>query len=319
MDPVLVDRTEAASILNVTIDTFDRLCREGRFENAVVREGRALYRAKQLRTGGVAHIKQSDDPPQKSIGVQTCVACAYRYLGADYGDCCSARCVSYLAEGGPTKAEQILRDDPFADNSRFGPTGQYTTCRGCGGRFESRGLKWCPDCYPKAYVKDVRPGDICDDGGISVAGRCVKEQRCPECGTGVPVHRNDGTVYCSERCKRSAKRDRRNPRKDPENGVGGRVVAQSAKRGSPLQQYQQLAPPIKGRILLLKPPPLVPNAGRPWSAHAGALPDSRNSTAHQPVRSAPTERGQRRLLHNSATKSSRRLPASVARVYTPDS
>lgn len=75
-----MDRAEAASILNVTASTFDRLCREGRFEDAVISGGRALYHVKQLRSGGVAPIKQPDDPPQKSIGVQTCVACGYRYL-----------------------------------------------------------------------------------------------------------------------------------------------------------------------------------------------------------------------------------------------
>jgi len=47
---VLVDRTETLSILNVAASTFDRLCREGRFEDVVIIGKRpALYRVRQLR------------------------------------------------------------------------------------------------------------------------------------------------------------------------------------------------------------------------------------------------------------------------------
>jgi hypothetical protein len=48
--PVLVDRSDALAILGVSETTFDRLCREGRFENRVCAgPPRELYMASQLR------------------------------------------------------------------------------------------------------------------------------------------------------------------------------------------------------------------------------------------------------------------------------
>ena len=48
-DPVLVDRAEACAILGVTEATFDRLRREGRFEDVVSLGPLSLYRSAELR------------------------------------------------------------------------------------------------------------------------------------------------------------------------------------------------------------------------------------------------------------------------------
>jgi hypothetical protein len=84
---------------------------------------------------------------------RSCRACGFRFINSAHGDCCSARCAQYLAEGNPSKAEQERRDNPFLDRRRFGPVGVYTNCAACGVRFESRGLCHCPDCtrWNRAY------------------------------------------------------------------------------------------------------------------------------------------------------------------------
>src|SRR5580700_10856597 len=117
-----------------------------------------------------------------------CRACGYRYLNPMHGECCSARCVTHLAEGHPTRDEQERRDDPFANRSHFGLSGVFTSCPGCGGKFESRGLRFCPDCYPTLGDK----ADIKKYGNQSAAGRCVKRATCPECGGDVPAYQEDG-------------------------------------------------------------------------------------------------------------------------------
>jgi hypothetical protein len=53
--PVPVDRSEACAMLGVTGSTFDRLCREGRFDNMTLCGGRALYCAAQLQAYRAAH------------------------------------------------------------------------------------------------------------------------------------------------------------------------------------------------------------------------------------------------------------------------
>jgi hypothetical protein len=137
-----------------------------------------------------------------------CRACGYRYLNPVHGECCSARCAAYLAEGHPSKAEQERLDDPFADRRRFGQTGVLVSCPGCGGQFESRGLRLCPDCYPALGDK----ADIKKYGNQSAAGRGVKKIACPECGGDVPAYGKDGrksmAAYCSPRCQKRAARAR---------------------------------------------------------------------------------------------------------------
>jgi ribosomal protein L40E len=138
----------------------------------------------------------------------SCRACGYGFLRSAYGECCSARCVAYLAAGYPDKAAQARRDHPFADRTRFGPVGQFTRCRGCGLTFESRGLRLCPDCYAVL-------GDPVERKVSSIADRPVRKQVCRQCGGALPAYRASGrrklatALYCSPVCKRRAKRQRR--------------------------------------------------------------------------------------------------------------
>jgi hypothetical protein len=72
--------------------------------------------------------------------VSICRACGGGFIPPAHGNCCSQRCVEYLAV-----ASQPVLGDPM-----FGPQ-QPMLCRGgCGLRFESRGLVLCPECYFKA-------------------------------------------------------------------------------------------------------------------------------------------------------------------------
>jgi hypothetical protein len=66
--------------------------------------------------------------------VPLCRACGNPFVPPGFHGCCSERCVEYLA------IEPVL-GDPM-----FGPH-QSMLCRGCGLRFESRGLVLCPECY----------------------------------------------------------------------------------------------------------------------------------------------------------------------------
>jgi endogenous inhibitor of DNA gyrase (YacG/DUF329 family) len=140
---------------------------------------------------------------------RSCRACGFRFINSAHGDCCTARCAQYLAEGNPSKAEQERLDNPFSDRRQFGPVGIYTTCRGCGGRFESRGLQLCPDCYPALGDRD----DIKKYGAVSKAARAVLAKPCPECGGEVAAYTAEGkkntATYCSNRCKGAAYRRRR--------------------------------------------------------------------------------------------------------------
>jgi hypothetical protein len=136
---------------------------------------------------------------------RSCKACGYGFLRSAFEPCCSARCADYLAAGGPDKATQARRDDPFADRTRFGPVGEITSCRGCGLRFESRGLRYCPDCY-------VVLGDPVERKTPSGAGRAVRKQVCQSCGGDLPAYLADGrkarqtSVFCSAACRLRAHR-----------------------------------------------------------------------------------------------------------------
>jgi hypothetical protein len=97
------------------------------------------------------------------------------------------------------------RDDPFADRTRFGPVGQFITCAGCGLRFESRGLRYCPDCY-------AAMGDPVERKAGCGAERAVRRQACQGCGGDLPAYSTTGrkarqtTTFCSSACKRRASR-----------------------------------------------------------------------------------------------------------------
>jgi hypothetical protein len=130
---------------------------------------------------------------------RSCRACGFRFINSAHGDCCSARCAQYLAEGNPSKAEQERRDNPFLDRRRFGPVGTYTNCRSCGHRFESRGLKFCAGCTNGGVVEKR-----------DRATAAVKTQPCPVCGGDVPAFTGKGrksrATFCSERCQKRHER-----------------------------------------------------------------------------------------------------------------
>ena len=136
-----------------------------------------------------------------------CRACGYGFLKSAHRECCSARCAEYLAAGYPDKAAQGRLDDPFRDHSRSGPVGQFIACRGCGLTFESRGLRYCPDCYQVL-------GDSVERKILSAAARPVRKQSCQRCGGDLPTYRPTGkkvqasNLYCSKRCRQRAWRDR---------------------------------------------------------------------------------------------------------------
>ena len=90
-------------------------------------------------------------------------------------------------------------DDPFR-GSKFGPVGQYRNCDMCGGRFESRGLKVCPDCYE---IRKKEPGFDDDKSWFSKAEKPAFEHRlCQWCGAQIDRFRGTRKVpsnvqFCS--------------------------------------------------------------------------------------------------------------------------
>jgi len=145
--------------------------------------------------------------PDRATVMRACRACGFQFSHSEHGDCCSARCAAYLAAGGLTKADQVRADDPFAGHpERFGSVGQYVACAGCGLTFESRGLRYCPDCYLALGDKD----DI-KRYGPSVAERPVRRAQCQTCGAPLPMRggksgRKSLAIFCSERCRKRAGR-----------------------------------------------------------------------------------------------------------------
>jgi hypothetical protein len=72
--------------------------------------------------------------------VSICRACGGGFIPPAHGDCCSERCVHYLAVASvPVLGDPIFcqRDEPIK-------------CWGCEVSFMSRGLRFCPECYFKA-------------------------------------------------------------------------------------------------------------------------------------------------------------------------
>jgi hypothetical protein len=79
--------------------------------------------------------------------VPICRACGNPFVPPGFDGCCSVRCVQYLAV-----ARQPVLGDPL-----FGPQ-QPMMCRGCGLRFESRGIVLCPDCWDRSRSNEAEAG-----------------------------------------------------------------------------------------------------------------------------------------------------------------
>jgi hypothetical protein len=186
-----------------------------------------------------AHV--GDAPAQRS-----CKACGYGFLRSAHEPCCSARCADYLAAGGPDKATQIRRDDPFSDRTRFGPVGQFTTCVGCGLTFESRGLRLCPDCY-------AAMGDPVERKAGCGAERAVRKQVCQGCGGDLPAYSATGrkvrqsVIFCSPACRLRA--HRKNGSSETDNRPGRLEIADAplaatqTRQASPTLSAEPLGPP----------------------------------------------------------------------------
>jgi hypothetical protein len=72
--------------------------------------------------------------------VSICRACGGGFIPPAHGNCCSERCVHYLA----------IASVPVLGNPLFGPQ-QPMLCRGgCGLRFESRGIVLCVECWDRS-------------------------------------------------------------------------------------------------------------------------------------------------------------------------
>jgi len=90
-----------------------------------------------------------------------------------------------------------------------GPVGFYILCRMCGGRFESRGLHVCPECYE---VCKKQPDFDDDKRWSSVAGRVTFEHRiCLWCGSPIETFRNGRKVqstvkFCSNQHRQAHQR-----------------------------------------------------------------------------------------------------------------
>jgi hypothetical protein len=180
---------------------------------------------------GLCEKHVGDAPVQRS-----CRACGYGFLRSAFEPCCSARCADYLAAGGPDKATQARRDDPFADRARFGPVGQFITCAGCGLRFESRGLRLCPDCY-------AAMGDPVERKAGCGAERAVRRQACQGCGGDLPAYSTTGrkarqtTTFCSSACKRRASRRAGSV---PDNRAPTTTLAEPPLAGTKTRQARSL-------------------------------------------------------------------------------
>lgn len=87
--------------------------------------------------------------------------------------------------------------------SRKGPNGYFMICRGCGFEFESRGLKYCYDCY--AALGDKEDIRLCGMPALETrAVGSTKRKTCLHCGTDLPTfsnQRKSRAVFCSNRCR----------------------------------------------------------------------------------------------------------------------
>jgi hypothetical protein len=147
--------------------------------------------------------------------------------------------VPYIETRVMSRDEAARLDDPFREGAKYGPVGQLSNCRGCGLKFESRGLRFCPDCYSAL-------GDPAERTAASAAERSVRKQTCRQCGGDLPRYgagarkRMVTAVFCSPVCKARARRQRhRVPANRPSGATlpgaglpGTKTALASSQRGS---------------------------------------------------------------------------------------
>jgi hypothetical protein len=75
--------------------------------------------------------------------VSICRACSGGFIPPAHGNCCSERCVAYIA----------IASQPVLGNPIYCQRDEPIRCWGCEVGFRSSGLRYCPECYFKA-----RPG-----------------------------------------------------------------------------------------------------------------------------------------------------------------
>ena len=138
-----------------------------------------------------------------------CIACGRKFSGRDDGHC-SDRCLAWTQRGEAPYSEHS-RFDPFSVTRwrvvaggdpgfmpttpmRKGPDGFYISCRGCGSKFESKGMAYCPSCMalPAEERQGMRP-----PGRACAAPGCEKVI--------APSARADA-VYCSAACRQRGRR-----------------------------------------------------------------------------------------------------------------
>src|SRR5215831_6431550 len=85
-----------------------------------------------------------------------------------------------------TREQAARLDDPFADKHKFGPSGQYTKCTGCGAVFESLGLNLCAGCSKSSHAPQAK--------------------RCQGCGAPLPPIGRKTLKFGSAACKQKAHR-----------------------------------------------------------------------------------------------------------------
>jgi hypothetical protein len=74
--------------------------------------------------------------------VAICRACGGGFIPPAHGNCCSERCVAYLAAA----------SQPELGNSIFCQRDEPIKCWGCEVRFRSSGLRYCPTCFFRAHL-----------------------------------------------------------------------------------------------------------------------------------------------------------------------
>jgi hypothetical protein len=84
--------------------------------------------------------------------VAICRACGGGFIPPAHGECCSERCVHYLA----VASVPVLGDPLFCQRD------EPIKCWGCEVSFTSRGIRFCPECYfrarPSPKVREVGVG-----------------------------------------------------------------------------------------------------------------------------------------------------------------
>lgn len=92
---------------------------------------------------------------------------------------------------------------PVMLQARKGPNGYFMKCAGCGFEFESRGLKFCYDCYAALGDKeDIRLHGLPSPETKAVGS--TQRKTCLQCSGDLPAFSNkrrSKAVFCSERCQ----------------------------------------------------------------------------------------------------------------------